>query len=145
MRTCTLAARPAALLAVVAVLALVGCGGGGGDATGTMTDTQPSTTEITSPTTTQEEPADPTLVRIRVVDGASEGGIVRATVAEDARVVIVVTSDAADEVHLHGYDVSRPVAAGGTARLTFRATIPGRFEIELEERGVPIGELTVQP
>ena len=151
MRACALYVRSGAMLAIVGALALVGCGGDDTDATGTTTDTvtttdtQPSTTETTSPTTTQEEPSGPTLVRIRVVGGASEGGIVRATVVEDERVVIVVTSDVADEVHLHGYDVSRPVTAGGTARLPFRATIPGRFEVELEERGIPIGELTVQP
>jgi hypothetical protein len=60
-------------------------------------------------------------------------------------VVLVVTSDVADEIHLHGYDKSRDVAAGGTIRLPFRATIPGRFEAELESRGVQIAEITVQP
>ena len=141
-----------ALLAVVVAIALVGCGGGDTNATETTTDTvtetetqPPTTTESVPPTTTEETPTGPTLVRIRVVNAAPKGGIVRDKVAQGDRVVIVVTSDVADEVHLHGYDVSRPVAAGGTARLPFRATIPGRFEVELEERAVPIGELTVQP
>ena len=59
--------------------------------------------------------------------------------------MLVVTSDVADEVHLHGYDISRDVAAGGTARIAFRATIPGRFEVELEDRGVQIADMTVEP
>ena len=37
------------------------------------------------------------------------------------------------------------VAPGAPARIAFRATIPGRFEIELEDRGVQIAELTVNP
>ena len=61
------------------------------------------------------------------------------------RVVFVVTSDVADEVHVHGYDLSRDVGAGRPARIAFRATIPGRFEVELEDRRVPIAELTVTP
>ena len=59
--------------------------------------------------------------------------------------LLVVRLDVADEVHLHGHDLSRPVAAGGSARIAFRATLPGRFEVELEERGAQIAELTVRP
>jgi hypothetical protein len=70
---------------------------------------------------------------------------VRKTVDKGDRVVLVVTSDVADHVHLHGYDITRDVAAGGTARLPFRATLPGRFEVELENRGVKIADLTVEP
>ena len=87
----------------------------------------------------------PTVVRVTVVNGLPKGGIKRAKIDQGARVVLVVTSDVADEVHVHGYDVSRPVAAGETVRLRFRATLPGRFEVELEERGVQIAALSVEP
>ena len=56
-----------------------------------------------------------------------------------------VRSNVADHVHVHGYDLMRDVAPGKPAELTFRATIPGRFEVELEERGLQIAELTVRP
>ena len=143
--------RAGMVLAVVAAFLLTGCGGGDTNATDTTdtttstAETQPPSTTETTSTTTEKPPPGPTVVRIRIVNAAPKGGIVRKKVAQGDRVVIVVTSDVADEVHLHGYDVSRPVTAGGTVRLPFRATIPGRFEVELEERGVPIGELTVQP
>lgn len=149
--------RPAVPLALLAVVAVSGVAAGCGDddpgpaTEPVVTDTTVTTTTTTEPEptetqTTTEEPAPaPTVVRINVVDGAPRGGIVRAEVAQEDRVVLVVTSDAADEVHVHGYDVSRRVTAGGTARLPFRATLPGRFEVELEERGVPIAEITVQP
>ena len=109
--------------------------------------TLPTTTEpqTTTTTTTTTEPAGPTVVRVRVVGGAPKGGIVRKTVDKGDRVVLVVTSDVADHVHLHGYDIMRDVPAGGTARISFRATVPGRFEVELEDRGTQIADLTVQP
>lgn len=130
----------------VSGFALASCGGDD-EATGTTeTDTtQTTTTESTTTTSTEPEVEKPTVVRVVVVNGAPKGGIVRRSVDKGDRVAIVVKSDVADEVHLHGYDISRDVAAGGTVRIAFRATIPGRFEIELEERGVQIADLTVGP
>ena len=85
------------------------------------------------------------MVRIVVVNGAPKGGIVRETVEKGDRVVLVVRSDVSDHVHLHGYDIMRDVAPGTHARLPFKATIPGRFEVELEDRGVQIADITVNP
>jgi hypothetical protein len=135
--------RPTALVVAfalfVAGLALASCGGDGSG------DTTETTMETTTETTTEEPPAGPTVVRVRVVGGVPKGGIVRKTVKQGDRVVLVVSSDVADEVHLHGYDISRDVRAGGTARIRFRAKVPGRFEVELEQRGVQIADLTVEP
>ena len=128
-------------------LLLASCGGDDDESAGTTTTTAATTTTSTSETTTTTEttqpPAEPTVVRVVVVDGAPKGGIVRETVEKGDKVVLVVTSDVADEIHLHGYDISRDVAAGGTVRLPFKATIPGRFEAELEDRGVQIADITV--
>ena len=135
-----LAAALAAAALAVGGIALASCGGD--DET---TTTETTTTETTTTETTTTEVEQPTVVRIVVVNGEPQGGIVRESVDEGDSVLLVVRSDVADEVHLHGYDLSRDVAAGGTARIRFRATLPGRFEVELEERGAQIGELTVQP
>jgi predicted ribosomally synthesized peptide with SipW-like signal peptide len=121
---------------LLAVVALAGCGAGN-DTSASWTDT--TTTE----TTTTTGAAKPTEVKIVVVNAAPQGGIVRQTVNQGDEVVLVVTSDVADEIHLHGYDLSRDVEAGGTVRLPFTATIPGRFEAELESRGVQIADITV--
>ena len=131
----------------IAGFALASCGGDE-DATDTTTEatqTQTTTQTTTQPTTTEPEPEQPIVVRVRVVNGAPKGGIVRKAVKKGDRVVVVVTSDVADHVHLHGYDVFRDVAVGGTARIRFRAALPGRFEVELENRGVQIADLTVEP
>ena len=61
------------------------------------------------------------------------------------KVTLVVSSDIADEVHLHGYDLMADAAPGEKARIAFVATIPGRFEVELEDRALQIGELEVRP
>ena len=128
---------------------LASCGGDddAGSTETTLTQpTLPTTTDTTTTTTETTTPVEqPTVVRVRVVGGVPKGGIVRKTVKKGDRVVLVVTSDVADHVHLHGYDIMRDVAAGGTARIRFRATVPGRFEVELEDRGVQIADLTVQP
>lgn len=139
------------LLAAIALLvggfALASCGGDdNGEASATTATETTDTTASESPTTTTTEPEveEPAVVRIVVVNGAPKGGIVRKSVDKGDRVVLVVTSDVADEVHLHGYDISRDVEAGGTVRIAFRAKLPGRFEVELEGRGIQIGDLTVQ-
>ena len=115
------------------------------ETTTTETTTTETTTTETTTTETIPSPAGPTEIRIVVVNGAPKGGIVRETVDRGDRVVLVVRSDVADHVHLHGYDIMRDVAPGKPARLPFKATIPGRFEVELEDSGVPIADITVQP
>jgi hypothetical protein len=107
----------------------------------------------TTPTTVSTQPAPrppaptPAIVQVPIVvrGGTPVGGIKRATVAKDRVVVLVVRSDVADHVHLHGYDIMRDVAPGSPARLRFRATIPGQFEAELEDRGLQIANITVRP
>jgi hypothetical protein len=109
--------------------------------TATTTSTRPATT-VPPPS---PAPPPPARVRINVRDGRPAAGVRRVTVAEGRRVILTVTSDVADHVHLHGYDVTRDVAPGRPARLSFAATIVGTVEVELEERGVPLATITVQP
>jgi hypothetical protein len=102
-------------------------------------------TTMTTTETTPPPPPGPTEIRIVVVDGAPKGGIVREKVQKNDRVVLIVRADVTDHIHLHGYDIMRDVVPGKPARLPFKATIPGRFEVELEDRGVQIADITVEP
>jgi hypothetical protein len=135
------------LAGLCAVLALFGSGfllaSCGSDDTEVAPPPQTVTTTITLTDTTPPPPPGPTEIRIVVVDGAPQGGIVREKVEKNDRVVLIVRSDVSDHVHLHGYDIMRDVAPGKPARLPFKATIPGRFEVELEDRGVQIADITV--
>ena len=55
-----------------------------------------------------------------------------------------VVADTADEVHLHGYDKKVDLVKGKPANLTFKADVPGIFEVELEERGLKLLDLVVK-
>ena len=134
-----------AAVCVLAAVALAGCGSDDGESASSTDTTTTTETTTDTETTTTTEAQTPTVVKITVVDGQPQGGIVRQTVNKDDEVVLVVTSDVADEIHLHGYDISRDVTAGGTVRLPFTATIPGRFEAELESRSVQIADISVEP
>ena len=128
-----------AQLGTLAVALAVAAGCGGSDDEGASTTATTAVTTAVTATT-----AAPTTIAIDVVGGKPTGGIARPKVRKDAEVVVVVHSDTADEVHIHGYDISKDVAAGGTARIPFTANVAGRFEIELEGTGVQLAELTVQ-
>lgn len=86
--------------------------------------------------------AVPTVV---VKNGAPVGGVRTLTYIEGDRIRFRVDSDVSDEVHIHGYDLSEDVEAGGSARFDFPADIEGIFEVELEGRGEQIAELRVNP
>ena len=118
-------------LAALAVLAL-GAAGCGGDDDDEGAGTTPATSQ-------------PQEVTVEVKDAEPVGGIVRADIKQGTEVMLTVTSDVEDEVHVHGYDLSAEVAPGQPAHISFKADIAGEFEVELEERTVPIAELTVAP
>jgi hypothetical protein len=113
------------------------------------TTTTTTTTDVTEPSVPPpprpQGPPPPAQVRINVRGGKPVGGVRRVTVGEGRRVILIVTSDVADHVHLHGYNVFRDVAPGMPARLAFRATIVGTVEVELEDRRVPLARITTQP
>jgi len=51
--------------------------------------------------------------------------------------------EVADEVHVHGYDMTVDVTPGAEETLEFPADIPGIFEVELEDAGTLLFELEV--
>jgi len=76
-------------------------------------------------------------------DGKVGGVGSRVKVALGSTVVLRVTSDVADTVHLHGYDKKLDLTAGAPGELRFQATIPGGFEVELERLGKPLTQLQI--
>jgi hypothetical protein len=134
---------------VVAVVAFLVLSGGDDDEESTSTtptQTQQTETQAGEPTATVPAPKpEPSVNTIRVVGGEPQGGVQDITVNKDDSVRIEVRSDTAAEVHVHGYDISKDVEAGGSVRLNFKADIEGVYEIELEETHTPIGQLSVEP
>ena len=85
------------------------------------------------------------VIELTIVGGNVEGGVRRETVKQNAQVTLRVTSDVADELHVHTYDLKVDLVAGQSADLTFLAKVPGVFEVELEERHKKVLELEVRP
>jgi hypothetical protein len=108
------------------------------------TTVQTGTTTVTVPPP-PPGPPPPARVTIAVRGGLPVGGIRRVTVVRGRRVILRVTSDVSDHVHLHGYDVMRDVGPGQPAQIAFRATRVGTVEAELEDRGVQIASITTKP
>jgi hypothetical protein len=109
------------------------------------TETVPTTTAATEPPPPPPPPPGPARARITVANGEVVGGRRLLKVEQGKQFVLIVNADVADHVHLHGYDLMADVAPGKPARIRLKASIAGRFEIELEDRGLALGELEVRP
>ena len=105
------------------------------------TSTPTSSTGSTSTATTPE----PAVQTVRVVNGQPAGGIKTISYTKGDQIRLKVQSDTADEIHVHGYDLKKDVTAGGSVEFDFKATIEGRFEVELENAGTQIAMLEVDP
>src|SRR3954454_9143793 len=112
-----------AVVVVVVAAVIIGTSGGSDD----------SSAETSGPVT------------IHVKDEKPVGGIQHIDVKKGDPVHFTIDSDSAQEIHVHGYDVHKDVAAHGKVSFSFPATIDGSFVIELEEPGVQIGALKVSP
>ena len=142
--------RAALVLPAAALVLLTGCG------TEAQDDAAPGDEPVVSIQTSQPSagaaPASPPPAApspsARVIEVTLEGGTVtgvssRVEVALGERLIIRVTSDVADEVHVHGYDERAAVPAGETVDIPLTADIPGGFEVELEETGRLLFQLRV--
>jgi hypothetical protein len=137
--------RLGAVGAAAACIAIAGCGGDRGPAT-TSSDSAIATSASTRTEAAGAQTATEsirTLLLVRVAGGVITGGG-RQSAALGSTVSIRVTSDVADEVHLHGYDRKVDVTPDAPATLTFTADIPGVFEVELESRALKLLDLVVQ-
>jgi hypothetical protein len=132
------------LLVVVAAIALAACGSSdestttsGG--TGSGGDSAKSAPEPGKPA---GEADVPTIV---IRDGEPVGGIEELEYSAGEQIRFRVSSDAAEEIHVHGYDLMKDVPAGGTVEFDFPAELEGIYEAELEGLGVQVAELRINP
>jgi FtsP/CotA-like multicopper oxidase with cupredoxin domain len=125
----------AAVIAVVAVLVLR-TGDEDGDGPAPAADTTTAPVASAPKPKPKPKPKPPLLT-------ANSGKTVRVKKGETAR--FRVRAKSADEVHVHGYDVLRPLPANRTIAVRFPAKLEGIYEIELEGSHTPLGELEVRP
>ena len=72
-----------------------------------------------------------------------EGGARRQSVPLGEEITVRVVGTSTDHVHIHGYDLFIDLV-DGAGELTFTASIPGVFEIELEESGTLLIQMEVK-
>lgn len=135
-----LGSRLAIGVALGVVIALGACGS---DQDPTF-DAEPTTNPTGTPASTTLAP-NVKLFAVSVREGKVDGGARTAEVNVGDQVRIEVTSDAADEVHVHGYDLTGALEAGVTTRIDLIADKAGQWEIELHDAGIVVTTLRVNP
>ena len=136
------------IAAVIAVVAVIVLGSGGDDsdegtkAAATATPTATAAAD-TGGAQAEEETATPTPTPEPVLLKAGSAKALNYKQGETVRFRVV--SDKPEEVHVHGYDIKKELEPGKEATVSFKATIAGIFEIELEGSGTPLAQLKVVP
>jgi len=152
--------RPRSALPLLGALAvsllLAGCSAGADPVAGSQASATP-----TSPAPPRESPppvptavpsiapppppASPArrVIAVTVAGGKVTGVESRVPAQLGERLELRVTSDVAEQVHVHGYDLTADVAAGATVSVDVDATIPGSFEVELEKSHKTLFQLRV--
>ena len=108
------------------------------------TPSSPSVTPSGSASPSPSPEPERTVIEVTFRDGAVPGPTSFPATQGD-RVRIIVHADVSDEVHLHGYNLMSDVTPEQPARIDFVADVPGVFECELEDAGIPLFELEVSP
>jgi cytoskeletal protein RodZ len=147
-------------LALLVPLLVTGCAAGS-DSTASPSDTASvsatSDAATSTPTETASTPAAPAdsasaspssddgvRIVVTVKDGKVSPATHRVKIKKGERVRLEVTSDVADEVHVHGFDKSKDVKPGKPADIRFVADQSGLFEVELENKGLELVQLEVR-
>jgi FtsP/CotA-like multicopper oxidase with cupredoxin domain len=159
MRSTLTRGAAAALLPTLGMLVLAGCSGG--DSNSGATSPSPSAPASTptlptvsatlgspnpsSPSNTADpsgEQADVTI-DVTVANGKVNPSGATINVKAGQTVLVKVVSDAAEELHIHGYDKELELSPGKPASVKFTANMKGTFEIETHKSGKLVAKLVV--
>jgi hypothetical protein len=133
---------PRALLALTAAAALSLAGCAGKDATESSASSSQNSSSSGPASIGATAAAEGRRIEVTISGGQVSGDTGRVQLTQGEQVSLVITSDVADEVHVHGYDLEHELAPGTPTTLSFDATVPGVFEVELHEAGTLL--LTLQ-
>ncbi|TDW95480.1 cupredoxin-like protein [Kribbella pratensis] len=160
MRSTLTRGAATALLPALGMLVLAGCGG---DSTGGTTTPSPSapastpTSTLPTSTPTPGKPntsspsntADPSgeqadvTVDVTVANGKVNPSGATIKVKAGQTVLVKAVSDAAEELHIHGYDKELELSPGKPASVKFTANMKGTFEVETHKSGKLVAKLVV--
>jgi hypothetical protein len=116
----------------------------------------PTTTAASSATGADDEggkpdrppkPPKPEAPVVEIRDGQPVGGVQELEFANGEEALFEVETDAADELHLHGYDLYIDVEPGKPTEVIFEAGElgEGTFELESHSTGELLAEISVVP
>lgn len=137
------------LLPALALLGLAGCGGDDEPASGGAPTTSSTPTGRTSsPPVSPSGPATTSAQADVVITATVAGGKITPNTQtvkakQGQSVMVTVTSDEVDELHIHGYDKEVELQPGKPGSVTFTADTKGTFEIETHESGKLVAKLIV--
>jgi hypothetical protein len=137
-----------AVAATILALAAAGCGDDRQPSSGTspsVTSAPVATATATpgpTPTATPEPTEPAPTARFEVARGKVVSGPRTVEVPVGTRVIIEAVTDAADELHVHGYDKEVALRPNRSGRVEFTADVAGVFEVELHS-GVRLCNLRV--
>jgi hypothetical protein len=160
MRSTLTRGAATALLPALGMLVLAGCGGDGTGGGSTPSPSAPASTPTSSLPTNTPTPgkpntsspsntADPSgeqadvTVDITVANGKVNPSGATIKVKAGQTVLIKAVSDAAEELHIHGYDKELELAPGKPASVKFTANMKGTFEVETHKSGKLVAKLVV--
>ena len=136
----------ARLLAPATVLVLLaGCSAGNDVAAPRTPDAAPTSAAVATSAAAPEPSPTPSaqVIEVSYAGGEISGVESQVPVKVGEQVLLRVTSDVAEEIHVHGYDLYADIPAGGTGEVTFAAELAGRWEVELHKAGRPLFTLRV--
>ena len=133
------------LLTTAALLLAAGCAAGTDSGSTTPSGAAPTSSGSTSSQTSASAAATKVVeVTASVRDGKVTPKPRRVQVPMGSTVRLQITSDVDDEVHVHGFDVEEPLAAGRPTTIELQAGQPGLFEVETHETELELLQLEVR-
>jgi hypothetical protein len=135
------------LVALLLTASAAGCSAGSDPDVAAPAPSAPSAAAAGATQTAAATSSSPTPA-VKTIDVTYSGGKItgvdpRVSVEVGEQVVLRVTSDIVEEIHVHGYDLYADLVPGQTAQLAFTADLPGSYEVELHEAGRPLFQLRV--
>ena len=99
----------------------------------------------TTPTKTQTAEAKPKPPTVSIRDGKPAGGVKTIEFGSGSSARIDVKTNKPAEIHLHGYDIEKPVQPGKTTVLRFEAKIEGIVTLEDHDSKAELAKVKVSP
>ena len=130
-------------------LALTACGGSSDEPAGTTTTSTSSSTSASSSSSSSSSSSPSSSPTGRTVVVTVTGKRVSpppATVdlGVGEKLTLTVTSDKADQLHIHGFEVEKDLIAGTPLSVTLTGEQPGVYEVETHHLGLRLLKIAVK-